>query len=75
MNKMLIFGLFLEIIRVLAILAICRDPKKYLKEKKKKKKLVNIGGPLGNCAYKAFIIQNLDVVALELDMKVQFANF
>jgi hypothetical protein len=43
--------------------------------KKKKKKLVNIGGPPRKYAYLTFIIQSLDVVALELGMKVQFANF
>jgi hypothetical protein len=42
---------------------------------KKKNKLVDFGSPLRKCAYQAFIIQNLDVVTLELDMKVQFANF
>jgi hypothetical protein len=41
----------------------------------KYKILVNIGGLSRKCAYHAFIIQNLDVVALELGMKVQFANF
>jgi hypothetical protein len=40
-------------------------------EKEKK----NIGGPPRKCAYHAFIIQNLDVLTLELDTKVQFANF
>jgi hypothetical protein len=41
----------------------------------KKKKLVDIDSPLRKCAYQAFIIWNMDVVTLELDMKVQFANF
>jgi hypothetical protein len=41
----------------------------------KKKKLVDIGGPPIKCAYHEFIIQNLGVVTLELDMKVQFSNF
>jgi hypothetical protein len=48
---------------------------KNFKKRKKKKTLINIGGPPSKCAYHAFIIQNLDVVALELGMKVQFANF
>jgi hypothetical protein len=39
------------------------------------KKLVDIGCPPIKCAYQAFIIQNLDVLTLKLDMKVQFANF
>jgi hypothetical protein len=39
------------------------------------KKLGNLGDPSRKCAYQAFIIQNLDVLTLGLDMKVQFANF
>jgi hypothetical protein len=34
MDKMLISGFFFEIIAVLAISAVCRDPKKKLKKKK-----------------------------------------
>jgi hypothetical protein len=42
------------------------------KEKKKKKLMARLENVL---IRQAFIIQNLDVVALELDMKVQFASF
>jgi hypothetical protein len=38
------------------------------------KKLIDIGGLPRKCVYQAFIIQNLDVVTLELGMKVQFAD-
>jgi hypothetical protein len=41
----------------------------------KKKKLIDFGGSSRKCAYEAFIIQNLDVVILELSIKIQFANF
>jgi hypothetical protein len=44
-------------------------------KKDEKKKLVDISGLPIKCAYQVFIIQNLDVVILELGMKVQFANF
>jgi hypothetical protein len=40
-----------------------------------KKKLIDFGRPPRKCAYQAFIIQKLDVVTLELSIKVQFANF
>jgi hypothetical protein len=40
-----------------------------------KKKLLDIGNLPRKCAYQVFIIQKLDVVTVELDMKVQFANF
>jgi hypothetical protein len=42
---------------------------------KKYIKIIDVDGPLLKCAYQAFIIQNLDVMTLELSMKVQFANF
>jgi hypothetical protein len=42
---------------------------------KRCKSYVRDSSPPRKCAYQAFIIQNLDVVALELGMKVQFANF
>jgi hypothetical protein len=42
---------------------------------KKKKKLIDIGGLPRKCAYQTFIIQILDVMTLELDIKVQFVNF
>jgi hypothetical protein len=45
------------------------------KWKKEKEKPIDIGGPPRKFAYKAFIIQNLDVMILEFGMKVQFANF
>jgi hypothetical protein len=62
---------------------IYRDPKKQLKKKilfkkmkkKKKKKPSKYWQSAEKCAYQAFIIQNLDVMAFELGMKVQFANF
>jgi hypothetical protein len=39
------------------------------------KKLVDVNSLPIKCAYQEFIIQNLDVVTLELDIKVQFTNF
>jgi hypothetical protein len=53
---------FLKIIKV-STLSAAKILKKFFKKNEKK------------CAYQAFIIQNLDVVALELGTKVQFANF
>jgi hypothetical protein len=41
----------------------------------KKKKLIITDGLPRKCAHHVFIIHNLDVVALESGMKVQFANF
>jgi hypothetical protein len=55
----------------LAILAIRRDPKKLGKEKKTNK----YQRPAKKMCLSGILIQNLDVVALELVMKVQFANF
>jgi hypothetical protein len=78
---MLISGPFFETTRISAISAVIwYSLKNYLifnffKWKKKRKRLVDIGGPPRKCAYHAFIIQNLDVLTLELDTKVQFANF
>jgi hypothetical protein len=46
------------------------EKKKKLLKKSGKKKLIDIGTPLKKCAYHAFIIQNLDVMTLELGMKV-----
>jgi hypothetical protein len=73
---MLILGFF-EIIRISIVLDIHQYPLKKLRNFKmnKKKKLIDINSPPRKCAYQAFIIQNLDVVTLELGMKVQFANF
>jgi hypothetical protein len=63
------FWTFFEPIRISVVSTIRRYPLK------KKKRLVDSDGPLRKCPYQAFIIQNLDVMTLELDMKVQFANF
>jgi hypothetical protein len=41
----------------------------------KKKKLIDFGSPLRKCAYQALFIQILDVVILELGIKVQYVNF
>jgi hypothetical protein len=49
--------------------------KKIKLKKTKNKKPVDVGGLSIKCAYQVFIIQILDVVALQLDMKVQFTNF
>jgi hypothetical protein len=67
MDKTYNSGLF-ETTRISVVSAVHRDPKKIIIKKKQ---------PLG-CqlsAYLEFIIQNLDVVNLELGMKVQFASF
>jgi hypothetical protein len=71
------FWTFFENIRILVVLALCRYPKLLLFFilTMKKKKLLDFGGLPKQCAYHASIIQNLNVVTLELDMKVQFGNF
>jgi hypothetical protein len=69
MEKMLISGLF----KLLGY-RLSRLSADSLKNKKKQK-LVDVGGPPIKYAYQAFIIQNLDIVTLELGMKVQYANF
>jgi hypothetical protein len=66
MNKRLFLDFF-ETIWVLVVSVIHRNPTK--------KKLVNHCDPPRKCAYQVFIIQNLDILTLELGMKVQFANF
>jgi hypothetical protein len=42
---------------------------------KAKSSVVDFGSLLKKCAYQVFITENLDIVTLELGMKVQFANF
>jgi hypothetical protein len=47
-----------------------------MESKKKKQKKTEVGVyPLIKCADHRFIIQNLDVVALKLGIKIQFINF
>jgi hypothetical protein len=57
------FLIFFEIIKASVVLVVCRYPKKKLNKKNLKKNGENM-----------LIIQNLDVVNLELGVKVKFAN-
>jgi hypothetical protein len=70
MDKMLIFGLFLKLLGYWLSWLFANILKKIKINKK-----VDLDSLLRKCAYQAIIIQNLDVVTLELGMKVQFANF
>jgi hypothetical protein len=47
----------------------------YIYKNEGNKILISIGCLPMKCAYHAFIIQILDVLTLQLDIKVKFANF
>jgi hypothetical protein len=70
MDKTLISNLFLKLLGYWLSWLSTDIPKKNYK-----KKLVDIGNPPRKCVHQAFIIQKLDVLILELGMKVQFADY